>query len=261
MAPFTVTRLGQLHKCVSMRHFLGIIMSRCISTWWVLCLQFMRPLAAQVPTTLPSSTTQDAASDFEQANNLFHQGSLDEALTAVQRSLVRSPHNVDALNLLGLIYQQQQRYAESVASFQKALELNPRSVETLNNLATSYATQQKLDLAERTFRQTLRLEPRNRTANYNLGLMLLATHKPKQAIKALEFVQPPDSSTMLNLTKAFLRAGNTSQGLQTAQTLSTRNPKDVKIHFSLGVILASEQKYGPAIHEFELADALKPQTF
>ncbi len=223
----------------------------------------MRPHALEVPTTLPSltSTSQDAASDFEHAKTLFRQGSLDEALTAVQNSLASAPHNVDALNLLGLIYQQQQRYAESVASFQKALELNPRSVETLNNLATSYATQQKLDLAEQAFRQTLRLEPRNRTANYNLGLILLATHKPKQAIKALEFVQPPDSSTMLNLTKAFLRAGNTSQGLQSAQTLSTRNPKDVKIHFSLGVILASEQKYGPAIHEFELADALKPQTF
>jgi Flp pilus assembly protein TadD len=221
----------------------------------------MRPLAAQVPTTLPSSTTQDAASDFEQAHNLFHQGSLDEALTAVQHSLARSPHSVDALNLLGLIYHQQQRYGESVATFQKALEFNPRSVETLNNLATSYATQQKLDLAEQTFRQTLRLEPRNRTANYNLGLILLAAHKPKQAIKALEFVQPPDSGTLLNLTKAFLRARNTSQGLQTAQALSMRSPKDVKVHFSLGVVLASEQKYGPAIHEFELADALKPQTF
>src|SRR5260370_38542964 len=117
MAPFTVTRLGQLHKCVSMRYFLRTIMSRCISTWLVLCLQLMRPLAAQVPTTLPSSTTQDAASDFEQANNLFHQGSLDEALPGVHRSLARSPHSLDALNLLGLIYHQQHLYGESVEPF------------------------------------------------------------------------------------------------------------------------------------------------
>jgi tetratricopeptide (TPR) repeat protein len=257
MALFTVPPVGQLHNCASMRHLLRTI----ISAWLVTSLQFMHPHVLEVPTTPPSLTTQDAASDFEQASNLFRQGSLDEALTAVQRSLARSPHSVDALNLLGLIYHQQQRYGESVATFRKALEFNPRSVETLNNLATGYATQQNLDLAEQTFRQTLRLEPRNRTANYNLGLILLATHKPKQAIKALEFVQPPDSGTLLNLTKAFLRAGNTSQGLQTAQTLSMRNPKDVKVHFSLGVVLASERKYAPAIHEFELADALKPQTF
>src|SRR5260370_17077626 len=204
-ALFTITRLGQLYNWRPMRHFSRTIINTCL----VLCPQPMRPHALEVPTTLPSltSTSQDAAYDFEHAKTLFRQGSLDEALTAVQNSLASAPHNVDALNLLGLIYQQQQRYAESVASFQKALELNPRSVETLNNLATSYATQQKLDLAEQAFRQTLRLDPRNLTANSTLGLTLLATHKPKQAIKALEFVQPPDSSTMLNLTKAFLSAG------------------------------------------------------
>ena len=232
-----------------------------MSTWLVMSLQIARPHAPEAPATSPSWTTQDAASDFEQANNLFRQGSLDEALTAVERSLAHFPHNVDALNLLGLIYHHEQRYGESVQTFQKALEFDPRSVKTLNNLATSYAAEQKLDLAEQTFRQTLRWEPRNRTANYNLGLILLAAHKPNQAIQALELVQPPDPGTLLNLAKAFLRAGSTSRGLATAQRLSQHNPKDVKVHFSLGVLLASEQKYGPAIHEFELADALEPHTF
>ena len=151
---------------------------------------------------------------------------------------------MDALNLLGLIYHREQRYEESVHTFQKALEFDPRSVKTLNNLAASYAAEQKLDLAEQTFRQTLHWQPRNRTANYNLGLILLKAHRPKQAIQALELVQPPDPSTLLNLAKAFLRAGSTSRGLATAERLSMRNPKDVKVHFSLGVLLAFEQNYG-----------------
>jgi len=71
-----------------------------MSTWLVMSLEMARPHAPEVPATSPSLTTQDATSDFEQANNLFRQGSLDEALTAVERSLARSPHNVDALNLL-----------------------------------------------------------------------------------------------------------------------------------------------------------------
>src|SRR6266550_5714707 len=175
-----------------MRPLLRIMMS----TWLVMSLEIARPHAPEVPGTSPSSTTQDTTSDLEQANNLFRQGSLDEALTAVERSLARSPHNVDALNLLGLIYHREQRYGESVHTFQKALEFDARSVKTLHNLA-----------------------------------------------------------------KAFLRAGSTSRGLATAERLSMRNPKDVKVHFSLGVLLASEQNYGPAIHEFALADALEPHTF
>jgi tetratricopeptide (TPR) repeat protein len=232
-----------------------------VSAWLVVCPEPWHVHGREVPSPPRSPSAQDAASDFDRAKNLFREGSLDEALTAVQSSLTRSPDNVDALNLLGMIYHQQQRYAESVQTFQKALEFNPRSVEALNNLATSYATQQKLDLAEQVFRRTLRLEPRNRTANYNLGLILLAAHKPIEAIKALELVQPPDPSALLNLVKAYLRAGKASQGFAAAETLSARNPKDVKLHFSLGVVLASEHRYGPAIHEFELADALNPRTF
>ena len=99
-----------------MRTLLRIMMS----TWLVISLEIARPHAPEVPATSPSSTTQDATSDLEQANDLFRQGSLDEALTAVERSLARSPHSVDALNLLGLIYHREQRYEESVHTFQKA---------------------------------------------------------------------------------------------------------------------------------------------
>jgi tetratricopeptide (TPR) repeat protein len=122
-----------------MRTFLLIMMS----TWPVMSLQAARPHAPEVPATPPSLTIQDATSDFEQANNLFRQGSLDEALTAVERSLARSPHSVDALNLLGLIYHREQRYEESVHTFQKALEFDARCVKTLNNLAASYAAESR----------------------------------------------------------------------------------------------------------------------
>jgi tetratricopeptide (TPR) repeat protein len=240
-----------------MKHFWRAVFSICLLVW----LQQSLLSAPYFQKTSSPSTAQAAASDFEEARKLFGEGALDEALIALRRGLARSPKNVDGLNLLGVIYHQQRRYTESVEAFRKALRINPRSVETLNNLAISYTTQGKFDLAEQTFLATLRLEPRNRTANYNLGLILLARHEPKGAITALERIRPADSSVLLNLTQAYLMAGMKDQGLKTAEALSAQDSKDVKLHFSLGVILASKREYGPAIHEFELANVLQPRTF
>ncbi|HKS96174.1 MAG TPA: tetratricopeptide repeat protein, partial [Terriglobia bacterium] len=71
---------------------------------------------------------------------------------------------------------------------------------------------------------------------------------------------PGDASTSLNLVQAYLGAHETAEGLKLAQTLSDQAPSDVRVHFSLGVILAAQRDYGPAVHELELADALKPGT-
>jgi len=199
--------------------------------------------------------------DFEQAKILLGQGSVEDALSAVDRGLERMPRSVDGLNLLGMIYHQQQRYAESEAAFKKALSVDPRSVETLNNLAISYTTQKKFELAERTFRRSLLLSRADRAAIYNLSQVLLAIDKPKEAIAELRRLSPADAGTRLMLLQAYLRAGETAQGMKTAQELSARAGKDVKLHFSLGVVLASEKQYGPAIREFEVANALAPRSF
>lgn len=215
---------------------------------------------AQVAGNKVASHRNTAPDDFAQARGLLRQGSLEEALAAVQRGLGASPNSVEGLNLLGMVYDQQGRHAGSESAFRKALKVDPHSVATLNNLAISYAAQRKLALAEQTFRATLRLQPLNRTANYNLGVVLLALHEPKAALVPLQRVRPRDTTTLLSLTDAYLLAGMTAQGLRTAQAMSTRADKDVKLHVSLAVTLASNRQYHAAISEFELANAIQPRT-
>jgi tetratricopeptide (TPR) repeat protein len=199
--------------------------------------------------------------DFVRAREMYQRGALDDALTAAQAGLVRSPRSVDGLNLLGMILHVQKRYAESEEVLQKALKINPYFLATLNNLAINFVSQGKVDQAERTFREILRITPQDRSVNYNLGLLLLSQKKPKEAILALQRVHPADSSVLLNVVQAQFMAGLPAQALRTAETLSRQNAKDVKLHFTLGVVLASKKQYGPAIHEFEIANALQPRTF
>src|SRR5439155_24944252 len=122
----------------------------------------------------------------------------------------------------------------------QALEVDQRSPETLNNLGISYSTQHKFAEAEQAFRRTLGLDPQNRTANYNLGLILLARGKPKDAATNLRRAVPADANAPCSLSQACLESGQTKEGLEIAEKLSAENAEDVRLHFSFWAMLASQ---------------------
>src|SRR5439155_8503208 len=217
--------------------------------------------APSPPANATGSKAAPAKEKFAEAQRMLGEGALEQALEEVREGLKLEPRSTEGLNLLGIIYEQQKDYAQSEAAFKQALELNPRSTEAHNNLGISYVAQKKLDRAEREFTSTLGIDPRDRTANYNMGLVRLAERKPQEAIVFLGRVNPPDPSTQLNLVQAYLEAGRRAEALKLVNTLSSRTPHDVRLHFSLGVMLASQKQYALAVHEFELADALEPRTF
>ena len=218
------------------------------------------PLQGSQHKTSPTSSAE-AKRLFSEGQNHLRQGNLEAAKKAVLHGLKLSPQGIDGYNLLGIIYTQQKNYEQSLAAFQQALKLAPNSSEIHNNLGKSYFAEQKLELAAKQFRAALHLDPQHRDANYNLGLVLLAQGQPEQAISFLQRVQPPDTGTLLNLTQAFLRAGQTAQGLDLARRIAEQDKQNVQLHFSLGVLLASEKQYSAAQEEFELADSLLPRTF
>jgi predicted Zn-dependent protease len=139
--------------------------------------------------------------------------------------------------------------------------LKHRIADTHNNLGNCYVALNKLDLAAQQFRAALRLDPANRGANYNLGLVLLAQKHPREAIVHFLHVRPADASTLFNLTQAYFAAGEAPKGLAAAKRLSAEAKDDVRLHFSLGVLLASSKQYQEAGRELEAADALQPGTF
>jgi tetratricopeptide (TPR) repeat protein len=192
---------------------------------------------------------------------LVQQGHLEEAKTELLVELKENPSSMDGYNLLGIIESEEGDDSSALAAFQKALQLAPDSTKTHNNLGNLYLAQKNVDLAEKEFRATLRLDPDNRDGNYNLGLLLMARGKPAEAIPHFERVRPRDTETQLNLIHAYLETKHTAEALRMATALSAQNKNDVKLHFSLGVLLASEGQYKPAQLEFEKADVLKPGDF
>lgn len=212
------------------------------------------------PQTASQSQTA-AAARFEQARQALARGDLHSALAEVRAVLRSAPHNVEGMNLMGIILDRQGNSAGALRAFEKAIAISPDSTETHNNLGSFYVRERKLDLAEKEFRATLRLNPHDHTANYNLAAILLSRRDSQDAIRYLLHVQPTDAATQFNLVQAYLETGQTAKALTAASALSERAPQDVRLHFSLGTLLASAKQYKPAIHELELADALRPGTF
>ena len=217
---------------------------------------------AQQTTPSHGNTAQPAKISplLQEAEELLRQGSIAEAKNKIQAELQQNPSSAEGYNLLGIAFSDEKDYANALQSFQHALKLDPNSIRTRNNLGNLYVAQEKLDLAEKEFAMVLRQEPGNRDANYSLGLVLLAKNLPAQAIPHFQQVHPQDTATRSNLIRAYLRAGRTAEGLKLATELSTQSKDDVKSHFALGVLLASEKQYRPAQLELEKADALQPET-
>lgn len=214
--------------------------------------------------TIPgnSSTRQPSKVSplLQEAEELLRQGSIAEAKIKIQTEIQQNPSSVEGYNLLGIAFSDEKDFANALQSFQHALKLDPGSATTRNNLGNLYFVQEKLDLAEKEFASVLLQEPGNRDANYSLGLVFMAKNLPAQAIPHFQRVHPQDSATSFNLIRAYLRAGKTAEGLKLAAEISLHSKEDVKRHFTLGVLLASEKQYRPAQLELEKADAQQPET-
>ena len=71
----------------------------------------------------------------------------------------------------------------------------------------------------------------------------------------------PTNQPAFSLFARTSKSSSRQRHCATAGELSAENEKNIQVHFSLGVLLASEKQYKAAQWEMEKADALQPGTF
>lgn len=196
-----------------------------------------------------------------EAEALMSQGRTAEAKEKLMQAVAVNPSSVEAYNLLAIIYTSEKDFSNTLDALQHALKLDMSSAGTHINLGNLYIAEGKSALAEHEFRKVLQAYPANPEANYDLGVLLLGSGKPVEAIRLFNRVQPADVQTEINLVRAYLRAHQTSHALALTKRLSAAHKDEVQVHFTLGVLLAEERQYRPALLELESADALAPENF
>ena len=203
---------------------------------------------------------QEPDSGLQKVQTLVQQGRLDEAKAMALDTLRQHP-SADGYNLLGVIEGQQQDEAGALAAFRNALQLAPQSVAAHNNIGNVYLSEKKFDLAEKEFSAVLQIAPQDQAAAYNLAVLLMTRGSPAEAIPYLEKIHPVTTQTRFELIRAYLQTHRINDALRLANQLSAESPNDVQLHFSLGILLASQQQYMAAQLELEKANTLNPGTF
>ena len=119
---------------------------------------------------------------FKQAVQFAQTGDIGQAIQICHTILATSPTHPGALNLLGLIDRQENRYDEAIACFVKAISNSPRSPQLHLNLGDTYLMRGDCANAITAYHNCLALEPANAMALHNLGKAHQDQGQPKTAI-------------------------------------------------------------------------------
>jgi tetratricopeptide (TPR) repeat protein len=128
-----------------------------------------RHVAVLAGTLLLVASLSALADDIDDANMLFKQGQLSQALDKVNDYLASKPKDARARFLKGLILTEQDKTNDAIKIFTALTEDYPDLPEPYNNLAVLYAGQGQYDKAKTLLEKAISTHPSYATAHENLG--------------------------------------------------------------------------------------------
>lgn len=126
-------------------------------------------LVACIATWLAAGSPPARADDVQEAQKLFREGQQTQALERVNSYLAANPKDAKARFLKGLIFTEQNKYADATTVFESLTEDYPELPEPYNNLAVLYAARGQYDKAKAALEMAIRTYPGYATAHENLG--------------------------------------------------------------------------------------------
>ena len=143
----------------------------------------------------------------------FHRqkrGEVQPAIESVLSILQNEPHNVNALQFLGLIYWNMGRVAESDELISRAITLCPSIAELHNTRGLCRLSQNRLEESRNDFLEAIRLQPAYPEAFNNLGLAANRLGQAGEAegafIRAIR-LKPDYATAFCNLAVTVLQQG------------------------------------------------------
>src|SRR5580704_4880359 len=125
-------------------------------------------------------------SAFANAVKLASDGKLDEAVKELERASSEGENPVDVHNGLGHLRFEQQKWDEAAHSYQKVIELDPKNRTAQYNLGLVLERQANFEDASKAFEAALAIDPKRWQARLGLGLCQLQLGKTTEALENFE---------------------------------------------------------------------------
>jgi len=177
---------------------------------------------------------------------------LKPAEESVWKVLSSDPNSAEALLLLGVIRDQQQRYPEAEAVLQKAVQLDPKSAAARIYLGKTYVTENKVSEAIDQYQHAEELAPRNVEVRVTLARLYAASGEFALALTALNAVPPARLPTEAIPVKvgSLLATGHAEEAVQLADAV--RNPS---ANLALAEIFVTSKLPAQALKMLSAAEA------
>ena len=142
-------------------------------------------------------------------------GRVDEAEKLYRAVLAIVPSHPLALDLLGVLLNQNGRCAEAIAPLERAVSLDPAEAEPRQHLANALTELGRAEEALPHYRAAIELSPRSADAHYNLGVALAELRRFEEAIGCYEraiALHPDFAEAHAKLGIALLTTGQFGRG-------------------------------------------------
>jgi tetratricopeptide (TPR) repeat protein len=161
---------------------------------------------------------------LSEAKQLEGKQDYDGAIKVYLQASSAFPDQPEILKRLGIMYQTELKFADSIQAFQKALDINQQYPETNFYMGVSYLGSNDFNKALGYFDLELKFHPDDRRAH-------------------------------LYAAKALLAMGREGEAIQHYQTLTQQNPKDTRVWFELASLYRSL-----AVHAYQQLDTIDPDS-
>jgi len=164
------------------------------------------------------------------------------------------------------IFETQNHYAEAIAEYRKAIQKNPAALDLHFHLGRALLAQshspEALEAAQKEFAAELALNPADAVAEQQIGLILLAQHKPEQAVARFErslALNPDFPEALQALAKCRMDARQYDAAIALLVRLTRLQPANEGAHYSLMLAYRNSGKSAEALREkAELEKLSKP---
>jgi tetratricopeptide (TPR) repeat protein len=203
---------------------------------------------------------------LKQAYAVLQSGDAATAEAKVRFVLSSAGEHPDALNLLGLILAEQNKFEAARNALETALKIAPKNPALWNSLGNLLGDMGEVDSAFAAFEKALALDPQYTDGWINFGITAFKAHRLESAERAFAMVvvQQPNNEKIWNLrgqaAQALGHVKNAETYYRRALALASR---DISALHNLAISLRLQDNYEDALHSIDqalAAGAASPDT-
>lgn len=188
-------------------------------------------------------------------------GRLESAELICRKILQKSPENIDALHLMGLVVLERGEPRQAIQILGEVVTRSPDFAHAHANLGNAYRAAGRPADARASYRRAVALQPRFAPAHTHLGLLLYEQGDLAGALSSCQraFQLEPDNPDVINnLGNVCAASGQKEQAEKLLHRAVERAPERADIHVNLGNVLIELGRFDEAAGCYRRAVEVQP---